>query len=292
MKRMFFLLLIISTFSCTNIKTKQEDFNKSKNKSIENKEKQFRGYTLIKTNDFLEKIKNKESFIFVSLAYGCSWKESVIEEISNYSSSEIELYLIIFGENGEKDILSQDKEILKILKKSSYQVPYLHLLINGEVKDVSALLTYNNGMKRFIQRNFEESFSYPLKKVAGNPTERRRKALFNGVFSFKDMSGIDLSYTSINNASYESNDMRNINFNNSNLKNINFTYSDLSGASFINTKMDNIFWGHSICPDGTKSHLHNMSCEDNLTPININNIIKDNANIKEKTISGEILDED
>lgn len=65
-----------------------------------------------------------------------------------------------------------------------------------------------------------------------------------------DLNGMDLSGLNLRGASLESCKLTNVNLKGSDLTGANLAGADLRGAQLEGAKLDDVFWQHTICPDG------------------------------------------
>ena len=109
----------------------------------------------------------------------------------------------------------------------------------------------------YVGTNFSQGILYGAYFYGAN--------LENAVFDGANLNGAYFTYGGrLTNASLVDANLRYTHFYKADLAGANLTGADLTDADLRQASLDNVIWGHTICPDGTVSDDHGGTCEDNL----------------------------
>ena len=138
--------------------------------------------------------------------------------------------------------------------------PTLFAVEDGEVVDMIEGPNNMDVVTRFVDRNIHKD-NLKLEKPDLSEGQSFKTILERVNYNTPlDLEGFDLSGIRLKGRSFSGFHLKNVDFRNAHLKRISFSKTDLTGARFDNAHLDDIFWGDTICPDGTPSKIQSYTC--------------------------------
>jgi hypothetical protein len=208
----------------------------------------------INTEQFLSKSKNEDRFIVLLTHPSCNISPRIKAKIKQDNYDWNHLYYMS-GEEGQADEFFMKDHI-----PFTGIWPVLFAVEGGKTVDIVIAPNNLDVIKNFIERNIYQTKQKP-RDLDNSEFKSFRNTLTRVNYNTPvNLEGIDLSGVRLNGRSFSGFNLRNANFSNASLERISFSRADLTGARFHNTKIKNIFWGDTICPDGTLSREHDYTC--------------------------------
>lgn len=258
-----FNLLIVLTVSLIGCRTADEMINVPEERNLQLKKKEPQ---TINKEMFTKKLSDEGNFVVILTHPACGVSKRLKSKIKSSSLVWDDVYYMT-GEKG-----SADEAFMSSYLPFTGAWPTIFAVKNSRVIDIIEGPNSMSVINQFIDRNIRpKTEAIHLEKPMEND-DFRSILVHTNYNTPKDLSGIDLSNTVIKNRSFSGFNLQNVNFENSTLDRVSFSKSNLEGAKFSNSNLTHIFWGDTICPDGTESAKNNYKC-----------IIKDNtSSLKEE----------
>lgn len=211
-------------------------------------------------DEFFEKVRRNESFSVIYTHPGCSITPQLLSLISKEREFDwSNVFLISRSEGAFSNRFMADYV--------PYVIAYPFVFHMRDKTAVDYVLGVNNIdiLKGFVLRNRGERPALRTPKDAGIDNYARFLTSNNYTESF-ELSGFDFSDLALTRRSFSGSNLKGANFNRTKLKFVTFSQADLTGASFDGAELTFVFWGDTICPDGTPSRDHGFTCEGHGAP--------------------------
>ena len=203
--------------------------------------------------EFQDRLERGDRFIVLLTHPSCRISPKIKERIEASDFDWRALYYV--SEESE-----EDTALLATHLPFTGSWPALFAIDKG--RTIDAIIGPNNldVVERFVERNLFDR-TRPLEPFDATKHISAKQLFVRTNYNTPtNLEGADLSNIELRGRSFSGFDLQRVDFSDSTLERISFSQADLTEANFEGATLSDIFWGDTICPDGTPSREQGYTC--------------------------------
>lgn len=208
----------------------------------------------ISSDDFSSKMDNKESFVLLLTHPSCRASRNIKARIAETDFDWSQVYYL-----SDEGVVTTHAAVTEHHPFTEVW-PTLLAIENGKVIDIIEGPNTMDVIRWFVERHVHDRET-PTRDTLPEGYQSAKDLLVRVNYNTPtDLEGEDLSRVTLHHRSFSGFNLKGIDFSDAKLSRISFSHADLTGARFDGATLEDIFWGDTICPDGTYSRDHDYTC--------------------------------